>query len=31
MPAGNISSDIHRVVERVYVPELDSRLSSRGP
>ena len=27
MPAGNVSGDIRRVVERVYVPELHSRLS----
>ena len=31
MPTGNVSGDIHRVVERVYVPELHSRLSSREP
>ena len=27
MPAGNVSSDIRRVVERVRAPELHSRLS----
>ena len=27
MPAGNVSGDIHRVVERVHAPGLHSRLS----
>ena len=27
MPAGNVSGGIRRVAERVYVPELHSRLS----
>jgi hypothetical protein len=26
MPAGNVSGDIRRIVERVHVPELHSRL-----
>jgi hypothetical protein len=29
MPAGIVSGNIHRVVERVRVPELDSRVSWR--
>ena len=27
MPAGNVSGDTRRVIERVHVPELRSRLS----
>ena len=27
MPAGNVSGDVRRVVERVHAPELHSRLS----